>query len=294
MAMVWKNKGIMKIKGKNSISSGLYVTATPIGNLGDISIRALELLQSADLIACEDKRVSGKLLSHYDIKKPMISYHDHNANEVMPKLIDALKAGKIIALISDAGTPLISDPGYKLVNACQNENIPVISLPGASAILCALTSAGMPTDNFLFCGFLPPKTVARQKEIRKFENIGVTLVYYESAKRLLSCLKDIKEVLGNRQVAVCRELTKLYEEIRKDSLENLIKHYENSATPKGEIVLVVAPPAKVGGMVDDLDSALKEALKKLTVKEAVAAVTYMTGRKRKEVYKRALELADHE
>jgi 16S rRNA (cytidine1402-2'-O)-methyltransferase len=281
----------MKKRVKNKFENGLYVTATPIGNLGDITLRAIDLLHEADFIACEDKRVSGKLLSYYDIKTPMISYHDHNAQDVMPKLINELQDGKIIALISDAGTPLISDPGYRLVNECQKEGILVTSLPGASAILCALTNAGLPTNNFLFQGFLPPKTQARQKEIGKFSTVDASLVYYESPKRLLACLKDILSVLGDREIAVCRELTKLYEETRKDKISNLIELYENKPTPKGEIVIVVSPPNKNEGQIDDLDAALKDALKTLSVKEAVAGVTYMTGKKRKEVYKRALEIS---
>ena len=284
----------MEKRRKNKFENGLYITATPIGNLGDISIRALDLLNEADLIACEDKRVSGKLLSYYDIKTPMISYHDHNAPEVMPRLINELQSGKIVALISDAGTPLISDPGYRLVNECQKEGLMVTSLPGASALLCALTNAGMPTNNFLFQGFLPPKMQARQKEIHKFSTVDASLIYYESPKRLLNCLKDILAVLGDRQVAVCRELTKLYEEVRKDNLDNLIEYYEGIPTPKGEVVIVVAPPSKGEGQVDDLDAALIDALKTLSVKEAVAAVTFMTGKKRKEVYKRALDLSQND
>ena len=176
----------MIINIKKSFDKGLYVTATPIGNLGDISRRALDLFGSADFIICEDKRVSGKLLSYYEIKTPMISYHDHNSQAVMPKLIDELKAGKTMALITDAGTPLISDPGYKLVNECRNQGIMVTSLPGASAVLCALTCAGMATDKFFFSGFLPSKTVARKKEINKLSKIPATLVYFESPKRLLA------------------------------------------------------------------------------------------------------------
>lgn len=279
---------------KNNFESGLYVTATPIGNLGDVTLRAIDLLKAADFIACEDKRVSGKLLSYYDINTPMISYHDHNAKEVMPRILNELGSGKIIALISDAGTPMISDPGYRLVNECRKEGVMVTSLPGASALLCALTNAGMPTNNFLFCGFLPPKMQARQKEINRFSNVPTTIVYYESPRRLLACLKDIFAVLGNRQVAVCREMTKLYEEVIKDDVEALIEHYENIPTPKGEVVLIVAPPQEEEGMIGDLDAALNDALKQLSVKEAVAAVTYMTGKKRKEVYKRALELSQND
>lgn len=294
MAMVWKAHKNMQKKEKKPFDGGLYVTATPIGNLSDITIRALELLEAADLIACEDKRVSGKLLSHFDIKTPMISYHDHNADSVMPRLMDELKAGKIVALISDAGTPLISDPGFKLVNNCRSEGIMVTSLPGASALLCALTVSGMPTDKFLFCGFLPSKTTARLKELEKFSKVAATLVYYESPKRLLASLKDMKSMLGNRLVAVCRELTKLFEEVRQDNLDALIAYYEERPTPKGEIVIIVEPAAKGADQIDDLDDALEKALKKLSVKEAVAAVTYMSGRKRKEVYTRALELSSND
>jgi len=283
----------MIINIKKSFDKGLYVTATPIGNLGDISKRALDLFGSADFIICEDKRVSGKLLSYYEIKTPMISYHDHNSQAVMPKLIDELKAGKTMALITDAGTPLISDPGYKLINECRDQGIMVTSLPGASAVLCALTCAGMATDKFFFSGFLPSKTVARKKEINKLSKIPATLVYFESPKRLLASLKDLREVLGNRNAAVCRELTKLYEEIRKDNLDNLIEHYEGLQTPKGEIVVLIEQ-GKEKKLVNNLDSALVDALKKLSVKEAVFAVTYMTGRKRKEVYKRALELSGND
>lgn len=281
-------------KNKKTLDSGLYVTATPIGNLRDITLRALDLLNAADLIACEDKRVSGKLLSYYDIKTPMVAYHDHNARDVMPSILEKLKAGQIVALISDAGTPLISDPGYRLVNECQKENIMVTSLPGASALLCAITNAGMPTDNFLFAGFLPSKTNARQKELKKFIHIPATLIYYESPKRLLACLKDMRAVIGNRLVAVCRELTKLYEEIQKDNLDDLIVHYEGRATPKGEIVIIVEPSQEKQSEINDLDDALINALERLSLKEAVVAVTYLTGRKRKEVYSRALQLSANE
>lgn len=284
----------MEINRKKNFSPGLYVTATPIGNLGDITVRALELLNAADLIACEDKRVSAKLLSHYDIQTPLISYHDHNAKTVLPTLIEELHNQKIIALISDAGTPLISDPGYKLINECQKHGIAVTSLPGASAVLCALTNAGLPTDSFQFCGFLPPKSIARKKELEKSSKLNSTLIYYESPKRLLGALKDMREIYGDREISVCRELTKLYEEINKGSVDEIIKHYENKASIKGEIVIVVAPAGKESSEVSDLDDAILTALKNLSVREAVAAVTYMTGRKRKEVYTRALELSKNE
>lgn len=285
---------IMEINREKTFAPGLYVTATPIGNLGDITLRALELLNAADLIACEDKRVSAKLLSHYDIKKPLVSYHDHNAKSMTPKLIQELKEQKIVALISDAGTPLISDPGYKLINECHKSGILVTSLPGASALLCALTNAGLPTDSFIFYGFLPPKKMARQKELEKLSNIKSTMVFYESPKRLIDTLKAMHTVFGDREVAVCRELTKLYEETTRDNISDVITYYEKKPTVKGEVVIVVSAAENNIDVIDDMDDALEKALATLSVREAVAAVTYMTGRKRKEVYKRALEMAKND
>lgn len=284
----------MEINSKKTFAPGLYVTATPIGNLGDITLRALELLNAADLIACEDKRVSAKLLSHYDIKKPLVSYHDHNAKAVTPRLIQELNKQKIVALISDAGTPLISDPGYKLINECHKSGIPVTSLPGASALLCALTNAGLPTDSFLFYGFLPPKNMARQKELEKLSTLSSTLFFYESPKRLIDTLNAMHMVFGDREVAVCRELTKLYEETTRDSIKNVITYYEEKPSVKGEVVIVVSAAGNNIDVIDNLDDALQKALATLSVREAVAAVTYITGRKRKEVYKRALEIANND
>lgn len=272
------------------IAPGLYVVATPIGNLGDMTLRAIEVLKSVDVIACEDTRVSGKLLRHFDISTKSVSYHDHNADKVLPRLLERLGQGESVALISDAGTPLISDPGYRLVSEVQKEGIMVSALPGASALLGALACAGLPTDRFMFAGFLPNKTTARQKVLEGLKKIDATLIFYESPKRLAASLKDMGVVLGPRAGVVCRELTKLYEEVRRGTLEELVDHYENSPTPKGEVVVVVGPPEE-NIVENDLDDALKSALKKLSLREAVAAVTYITGRRRKEVYTRALELA---
>lgn len=270
---------------------GLYIVSTPIGNLGDMSFRARDVLEQADIIACEDTRVTGKLLAHFDVRTPTVSYHDHNEQRVLPRLMATLAAGQIVALVSDAGTPLISDPGYRLVKEARAAGFLVNSIPGASAILAALTSAGLPTDRFMFAGFLPSKTGARRKILSDLAPIMATLVFYESPKRLKSSLKDIFEVLGDREAAVCRELTKLFEEVRSGKLSDLARHYRKADKPKGEIVIIVGPPLAAEASEDQLDQALIKALENLSVKEAVASVTYTTGLKRKQVYARALELS---
>ncbi len=207
--------------------------------------------------------------------------------------MERLTAGQIVALVSDAGTPLISDPGYRLVKEARDASVFVSPIPGASALLAALASAGLPTDRFMFAGFLPNKTQARRKSLSDLVSLKATLVFYESAKRLQASLKDIFEVLGDREAAICRELTKLYEEVKKGSLSGLVDHYSQAAMPKGEIVIVVGPPRVTAVTADTLDDALLKAMDKLSVKEAVASVTYTTGLKRKQVYARALELAGH-
>ena len=278
------------IKNK-SIKSGLYIISTPIGNLRDLTIRARDTLAAADVICCEDTRVTGKLLKAYDIKTKKIAYHDHNARHVLPEILSRLERGEVVTLVSDAGTPLISDPGYRLVHDARAAGYLVQSMPGASAMLCALTSSGLPTDKFMFVGFLESKISARQKELSKYKKLGASLIFYESSKRLLASLRDMFEILGSREGAVCRELTKLYEEVKTGSLEELIDFYEVNGAPKGEIVIILSPPKMQSNSEIDLDDALGQALKKLSVKEAVAAVTYMTGLKRKVVYNRALELS---
>ncbi len=280
-----------KSEKNKKIMPGLYVTSTPIGNLGDMSFRARKVLEQADIIACEDTRVTGKLLAYFDIKTPAVSYHDHNEQKILPLLLERLEAGQIVALVSDAGTPLISDPGYRLVKEARNAGYSVSSIPGASAILAALTSAGLPTDRFMFAGFLPNKTQARRKTLTDLSALKATLVFYESPKRLKDSLRDIFEILGDREAAICRELTKLFEEVRNGNLSDLTEHYRQADRPKGEIVIIVGPPLETEVSEDQLDMALTKALENLSVKEAVASVTYTTGLKRKQVYARALELS---
>ncbi|MGH6725024.1 MAG: 16S rRNA (cytidine(1402)-2'-O)-methyltransferase, partial [Pseudolabrys sp.] len=208
------------------LAAGLYLVATPIGNLRDIGLRALETLAGADVIACEDSRVTRKLTEHYGIATPLTSYHEHNAAAARPKLLARLSAGEAVALVSDAGTPLISDPGYRLVREAVDAGFTVIPIPGASALLTALTAAGLPTDCFFFEGFLPPKQSARQKRIARLAAIPATLVLFESGPRLAASLADLATGLGALAAAVCRELTKLHEEIRRDDLASLARHYE--------------------------------------------------------------------
>jgi 16S rRNA (cytidine1402-2'-O)-methyltransferase len=274
------------------LKSGLYVTATPIGNLGDISARAIDILTRADVILCEDTRVSKKLLSHLSISTPLQSYHDHNGDRVRPGIITRIMAGAAIALISDAGTPLISDPGCKLVAAAHNEGLYVAAIPGPSAPIAALMIAGLPTNRVVYEGFLPTKTGARQKALGALRTIDATLVFFESPKRLAKSLKDMAEVLGGeRGAAICRELTKIYEEARRGTLQSLADVFAAEKTPKGEIVIVVGPPDAGSRSNDtDLDAALRFALKSLSIKEAASAVAYLSGQPRKLLYKRALDI----
>jgi len=271
---------------------GLYLVATPIGNLRDITLRALEILAAADVIACEDSRVTRKLTEHYGIATPLTPYHEHNAAEVRPKILARLAQGEAVALVSDAGTPLISDPGYKLVRAACEAGHAVVALPGASAVLAALASAGLPTDRFFFEGFLPPKQTGRQKRIAELAGIPATLVLFESGPRLPAALGDLAAGLGPRAAAICRELTKLHEEIRRDDLASLARHYEGGAETRGEIVIVVAPPAGDDATATDVDTLLRNALTRVSVKDAVGEVALATGRPRREVYQRALSLAN--
>src|SRR5664279_1173726 len=273
-------------------AAGLYLVATPIGNLGDISLRALEVLAGADVIACEDTRVTGKLTQRYGIKTPLTPYHEHNAAEARPKIFARLAAGQAVALVSDAGTPLISDPGYRLVREATEAGFTVIPLPGASAVLGALTVAGLPTDRFFFEGFLPPKQAGRQKRIAELSNIPATLVLFESGPRLEAALADLAAGLGPRMAAICRELTKLHEEIRRGDLATLAQQYAAGAETRGEIVIVVAPPAAEEASASDIDDLLRSALARVSVKDAVGEVALATGRPRREVYQRALALAN--
>jgi 16S rRNA (cytidine1402-2'-O)-methyltransferase len=270
---------------------GLHVVATPIGNLGDISLRALETLAGADVIACEDTRITRRLTQHYGITTPLTPYHEHNAAAARPKLLTRLAEGQSVALVSDAGTPLISDPGYKLVRAAQDAGHRVIAAPGASALLAALSVAGLPTDRFFFEGFLPPKQAARQKRIAALAGVPATLVFYESGPRLTAALADLSAALGPRPAAVCRELTKLHEEVRRDDLEALAQAYAAGLETRGEIVIVVAPPAEESATSADIDDLLRNALSRVSVKDAVSEVALATARPRREVYQRALALS---
>ena len=273
------------------LPAGLYLVATPIGNLRDITVRALEVLAAADLIACEDTRVTRKLLDHYDIATPLTAYHEHNAAQARPKLIARLAAGAAIALVSDAGTPLVSDPGYKLVREASATGASVTALPGASAVLAALTLSALPTDRFFFEGFLPAKETARRARIAELKRIPATLVVFETGPRIADALADLAAGLGPREAAVCRELTKLYEEVRRGDLATLAREAAQSGEPRGEMVIVVAPPGAQGELTAvDLDALLRRALERLSVKEAVAEVAAVTGESRREVYQRALAL----
>ncbi len=277
-------------------SGGLYVVSTPIGNLGDISSRALETLRSVNLIACEDTRVTGKLLRRFGISTPMVPYHDHNASQMRPDILARLSKGESIALVSDAGTPLLSDPGYKLVQEVAENKLPVFAIPGPSALLAALAVAAMPTDRVLFAGFLPSKPGKRREEIEEFKNVRATLVFYESAQRLVSSLEDLQAILGARDATVCRELTKLHEETRRGTLSELTSHYANSGAPKGEIVIVVGPPVGTEQKIteSDIDQELRRALTNLSLRDAVDAVAGALNAPRRLIYSRALDMKKQE
>ena len=273
------------------LAPGLHIVATPIGNLGDITLRALAALAGADLIACEDTRVTRKLLDRYAIATPLTPYHDHNAAQARPALLRRLAEGAAIALVSDAGTPLISDPGFKLVRAAHDAGYAVTTLPGASSLLAALAVAGLPTDQFLFAGFLPPKAAARRSRIAELGRIPATLVLFETGPRLAAALADLAAGLGPREATVCRELTKLHEEIRRGDLETLAQNCAGSEL-RGEIVLVIGPPsAPVEVSLSDADALLRQALARVSLKDAVGEVAEATGLPRRELYQRALKLA---
>ena len=269
-------------------SPGLYIVATPIGNLGDITLRAIETLRGVGAVACEDTRVTGKLLHHLGLKQKLIRYDDHASDETREHLL-ALAAEQPVALVSDAGTPLISDPGFRLVRDARERGIAVTSLPGASAAIMALTLAGLPTDRFLFAGFLPNKDKARRDVLAELAEVPATLIFYDTAPRLEASLEAIGAVLPGRGVAVARELTKKFEECRTGSPEDLIAHYA-AHPPKGEIVLVIGPPPEVAPGEFDVDAMLLEELGALKASQAAAKVAKLTGLDRKTLYARALEL----
>jgi 16S rRNA (cytidine1402-2'-O)-methyltransferase len=272
------------------LAAGLYVTATPIGNLGDVTIRALAVLRGADLIACEDTRITGRLLDRHGIKTRLFPYHEHNAAGMRPVLLERLASGGRVALVSDAGTPLISDPGYRLVREAREAGIAVFPVPGPSAVMAALSAAGLPTDRFLFAGFLPPRSAARRTALAEFVTLKATLVFFESAQRLPETLADMADVLGPRDAAVCRELTKLFEEFREGPLADLAAAYAAAGPPKGEVVIVLGPPGAETVTDADVDQLLGEALVRMGPSEAARDVAAATGRSRRDLYRRALAL----
>ena len=273
----------------HALEPGLHLVATPIGNLGDITLRALWVLKGVDRILCEDTRVTRRLLAHYGIDKPLDPYHDHNADRVRPSVLAALRRGETLALVSDAGTPLVSDPGYKLVREALAEGLPVTTAPGPSAALTALILSGLPPDTFLFAGFLPPRSSARRKALAQWRDLVATLVFFEGTSRLAACLSDMAEVLGgDRPAAIGRELTKRHEEMRRDTLGALAERYRTEPTPRGEIVIVVGPPAATTPEIVDLDARLDQLMITLSLRDAVAALADETGLGRRMLYDRAL------
>jgi len=275
-----------------TLRPGLYVVATPIGNLGDVTLRALATLAGADRILAEDTRVSRTLLARYGIERPLSPYHEHNAAEARPRALKRIAEGEALALISDAGTPLISDPGYKLVAEAIAQGFAVAAAPGPSAALAALCVAGLPTDRFYFEGFLPPRRSARRERINALAAVPSTLVFYEAPGRLAETLADLALELGDRPAAVARELTKLHEEVRRGPLEALAAEYSASGAPRGEIVIVVgAAEARPAVSEDALDREIADELKQLSVRDAAATVAARHGLPRRQVYARALALA---
>ncbi len=277
-----------------SFGPGLYIVSTPIGNAADVSLRALDILAAAQAVACEDTRVTAKLLALHGIRAPLLPYHEHNAERMRPRIVRRLEQGETIALVSDAGTPLISDPGYKLVRACVEAGLAVTAVPGPSAVTTALVLSGLPTDRFLFAGFLPPRAAARRTALAEVADLRATLVFLEAKQRLAPCLADMAEVLGDRPAAVARELTKKFEEVRRATLSELTRHYREAGEPKGEITIVVGPPLEAAPddatVEDTLTTRLTEALKTASLSNAVARVASETGLPRRRVYARALAL----
>lgn len=272
------------------LPAALYLVATPIGNLGDMTLRALETLAAADVLACEDTRVTRTLLTRYGISRRTTAYHEHNADEAGPRLIDAIAQGRSVALVSDAGTPLVSDPGFRLVTAAIEAGLPVVPIPGASAVLAALAASGLPTDAFFFAGFLPAKDGQRRTRLAELAAVPATLVFFESPHRLSASLAMMAETLGARDAAVCRELTKRFEEVRRGSLEELAHHYE-AGEARGEIVICVAPPlAAEPPLAETLDALLRELASTMSVSKAAAEAARRTGARKQDLYQRLLAL----
>lgn len=269
----------------------LFLVSTPIGNLGDISGRALDTLRAVDFVACEDTRLTGRLLQRFAIKARLLAYHDHNAEKSRPELLRLMAEGHTVALVSDAGTPTISDPGYKLVRACIDAGLPVSAVPGPAAPIVALSLSGLPTDRFFFGGFLPTKRGERRRILEELKPLRATLIFFDAPRRLAENLGDALDILGDREAAVARELTKLFEEVRRGKLSELLAMYRAAEPPKGEAVVVIGPPEPAAGPAEgDLDAALTEALETASLKDAVRQVSVQTGLPRRTVYERALAL----
>jgi len=291
-----KNKPIAEILASKlsatNIETGLHIVATPIGNLSDITLRALAVLRFADAIACEDTRVTGKLKFEFDLTAELIPYHEHNADRVTPGIIKRLKSGETIALVADAGTPLVSDPGYRLVKAALSNDISIIPVPGASALLAALSVSGLPTDRFIFEGFLPTKTTARRKILNRAAAINATIIFYESPKRLAKSLADMVQIFGNRNAVIARELTKRFEQISRGALEDLAAQIQSIPKLKGEVTIVVAPPKGAEPPSNEkINFLLTEALINQSVRDAANLVAESTGLPRRLLYQRAINLS---
>ncbi|WP_265515973.1 16S rRNA (cytidine(1402)-2'-O)-methyltransferase [Nitratireductor luteus] len=275
------------------LEPALYLVATPIGNLSDITLRALQVLAGADIVACEDTRVTRVLLDRYGISRRMAAYHEHNAGEAGPRLLAAIEAGGSVALASDAGTPLISDPGFRLVERVQDAGLKVVPIPGPSAVLAALTASGLPTDAFMFAGFLPVKAGQRESRLQELSGVPATLILFESPRRLASSLATMAKVLGDRPAAVAREMTKAFEEVRRDGLAALAAHYAEAGAPKGEVVVCIGPP----GEAQPTDAATVDRLlislsREMPAAKAAGEAARMTGEKKSDLYQRLLALKD--
>jgi len=273
------------------LEPALHLVATPIGNLSDVTIRALQVLAAADVVACEDTRVTRVLLERYGIRRRVTAYHEHNADKAGPKLIAEIAAGRSVALASDAGTPLVSDPGHRLVEAALEAGIKVVPIPGASAVLAALAMAGLPSDAFFFAGFLPVKEGQRRNRLEELKPVPGTLVFFESPRRLAATLASMEEVLGDRDAAVCRELTKTFEEARRGTLGELAAHYGQADTPKGEIVICVGPPTEAEpASAEDTDRLLLSLAAEMGASRAAGEAARMTGARKADLYRRLMEL----
>lgn len=277
------------------LEAALYIVATPIGNLGDMTIRGLETLAAADILACEDTRTTRVLLDRFGITRRSVAYHEHNAAEAGPKLLAAVQEGKSVALVSDAGTPLVSDPGFRLVSEAQKLGIRVVPIPGASAVLAALSASGLPTDSFLFDGFLPSKKGQRRARLEALGNLGATLVFFESPNRAAATLADMADVLGaSRPASLCRELTKAYETVATSTLGELVERYDGEDRIRGEIVLVIGPPDKSAApaTVEDIDSLLLALAEEMSASKAAAEAARMTGQQKSALFQRLVALKE--